>query len=163
VAVERHANRILVDRLFAFLQARDASGMATCYHQDAHFKDPVFDVRGSEVAAMWGMLCAGAKDLDILVHERVASEQEGFAKWTATYAFSRTGRGVRNEIQSRFVFRNGLIFEQVDSFSLWKWTGMALGPVGWLLGWTPMLRSRVRRDGHRRLVAFAAKPSPTSS
>jgi ketosteroid isomerase-like protein len=53
--VARRREHILLDRLFAAMQARDAKAMAECYHEDAHFRDPVFDVRGDDVKRMWAI------------------------------------------------------------------------------------------------------------
>ena len=151
-------NRITMDRFFTAFQARDARTMAQCYHEDAHFQDPVFDVRGQDVRKMWAMLCTGAQDLDVQVLETGVEGDRGTARWDAVYSFSRNGRKVHNKIESRFTFRDGLIIEQKDDFNLWRWSAMALGPTGWLLGWSPVVRRRIRSDARRRLEQFPAPP-----
>jgi len=53
-----------------------------------------------------------------------------------------------------------------DRFSLWRWSRQALGPAGWLLGWSPLLRRRIRSGARRRLERHireadgAGSPSP---
>jgi hypothetical protein len=74
-----------------------------------------------------------------------ADDTTGSAHWTATYTFSGTGRHVVNEIDASFRFADGLIIRHVDSFDFWRWSRMALGTSGLLLGWTPYLRSKVRQ------------------
>jgi hypothetical protein len=73
----------------------------------------------------------------------------------ARYMFTQTGRPVVNDIQARFRFAGGLIAEHHDDFSFHRWSRQALGPSGLLLGWTPILRSAVRRKARARLDAFA--------
>ena len=65
-----------------------------------------------------------------------------------------------NDIQASFRFENGLIAEHRDEFSFHRWARQALGPVGLLLGWTPLVRSTVRRKAAARLEEYAGTPSP---
>lgn len=53
-----------------------------------------------------------------------------------------------------FRFADGLIAEHRDAFSFHRWARQALGPVGLLLGWTPILRAVVRRKAGARLREF---------
>nr|QMS48187.1 ketosteroid isomerase-related protein [uncultured bacterium] len=59
-------------------------------------------------------------------------------------------------IDASFRFRDGLIAEHVDRFDFWRWSRMAMGPAGLLLGWTPILKSVVRRSAGKALDAFLA-------
>ncbi len=147
-----------VRRLYKAFGERDAATMAACYHPDARFSDPVFqDLHGTEIGQMWSMLGAGAKDLTITATEMQADATAGSALWVATYTFSRTGRPVRNVITARFLFRDGLIVDHKDRFGFWRWSRQALGPTGLFLGWTPMVRSKVRADARGRLIKFMAE------
>jgi hypothetical protein len=51
----------------------------------------------------------------------------------------------------------GKIVRQVDTFSLWRWTRQALGAQGLLLGWTPIVRNKVRAQAAHSLREFARK------
>lgn len=149
-----HPNAALVARFYEAFQRRDADAMAACYHADATFSDPVFpDLRGPRVAAMWRMLCASARDLDVRAHDIQADDATGSARWEARYGFGRARRPVHNVIAARFAFRDGRIARHEDSFDLWRWSRMALGPAGVALGWSPMLKARIRADAARRLDA----------
>ena len=75
----------------------------------------------------------------------------GRAHWDAHYTFSRTGRPVHNSITAGFAFKDGLIARHADRFSFWRWSRQALGPVGLWLGWTPLLRARVRANARAGL------------
>lgn len=150
-----HPNAALVERFYRAFQARDAAAMGACYHPAIVFSDPVFPgLRGREAGAMWAMLCARAQDLAIDLGEVHADDARGRAHWEARYTFSPTGRRVHNAIDAAFEFRDGLIARHVDRFGFWRWARQALGPAGWALGWTPMLRSRVRSQARRGLAAF---------
>ncbi|HNP76912.1 MAG TPA: hypothetical protein PKM91_06725, partial [Cyclobacteriaceae bacterium] len=49
---------------------------------------------------------------------------------------------------------DGLIIQHKDSFDLWRWSGMALGLSGKLLGWTPMIQNRIRATAMGNLKKF---------
>jgi hypothetical protein len=63
---------------------------------------------------------------------------------------------VHNVIEAAFTFRDGRIATHRDHFDLYRWTRQALGTTGVLLGWTPFLRSAVRRKAALALVRFSA-------
>jgi len=49
---------------------------------------------------------------------------------------------------------DGLIAEHDDAFSFHAWARQALGAQGLLLGWSPLLRSTVRRRARANLERF---------
>lgn len=150
------AHEQLIARFYTAFQQRDHAGMIACYHDDVHFFDPVFtDLHGARAKAMWHMLCVRGKDLQVTFGDVWADAQQGRAKWEATYTFS-TGRRVHNVIDAAFVFANGRILQHRDAFDLWRWTRMALGPAGILLGWTPPVQRRVRETAVAGLNKFIA-------
>ena len=150
----RHPNTLAIERLYAALDAADAETMVSLYAPDATFEDPAFgELHGSEVAAMWRMLCAQAKDLDVTVSDVEADDQTGTARWVATYTFSATGRPVENRIRARFRFHDGLIADHRDEFSMLRWSRQALGPVALVLGSNPLGRALLRRRARSRLPA----------
>jgi ketosteroid isomerase-like protein len=144
----------VIERLYGAFGRGDGDTMATCYHPDVHFSDPVFpDLDGPEVMKMWRTLLSRSDDLEITLGERSATGEEGSAHWTARYTFSGTGRHVVNEVDAAFRFRGGLIVEHRDSFDFWKWSRMALGAPGLLLGWSPMLKKKVRAQSALLIAA----------
>jgi ketosteroid isomerase-like protein len=151
---EVHPNVALIERFYAAFARRDALAMAACYTADAHFTDPVFDLKGDEVGAMWAMLCERGKDLRLEWRDVRADDTTGNAHWEPRYTFSATGRPVHNVIDSAFTFTAGRIAIHVDSFDLWRWSRMALGVKGALLGWTPFLRNAIRAQAWRGLSAW---------
>jgi hypothetical protein len=72
----------------------------------------------------------------------------------ADYPFSATGRLVRNRIGAHFVLCDGLIVEHLDTFDLWIWGRMALGPIGWRMGWTSRFRDKLRAKARKGLIRF---------
>ncbi|MBA2239972.1 MAG: nuclear transport factor 2 family protein, partial [Solirubrobacterales bacterium] len=139
-------NLLTIKRFYAAFDAGDGEAMAACYGPDVRFSDPVFgDLRGDRAGAMWRMLTSGPGELRIELLEHEADDSQGSAHWRAHYTFTETGRPVVNDIQASFRFERGLIVEHRDRFSFHAWARQALGPVGLLLGWTPVVRSAVRR------------------
>lgn len=152
-----HPNAALITRFYTAFSTRDAATMGACYAEDATFSDPVFDLRGPRIGGMWRMLCERGTDLQI-VHSGVeADDATGRAHWDAAYTFSATGRKVLNRIDASFTFVDGRIQSHTDTFDFWAWTRMALGPTGMLLGWTPLLRNKVRGQAAKGLEQYLAK------
>jgi len=129
--------------------------MAACYHPSVTFSDEVFlDLDAPRAKAMWQMLCERGKDLKVEFRDVDADDSAGRAHWEAWYTFSATGRKVHNIIEARFGFRDGKIVRHRDSFNFWKWASQALGLTGRLLGWSGLVKNRVRAQAARSLAAF---------
>ena len=152
------SNVQLIERFYRAFDEGDGDTMASCYSPRARFSDPVFpDLRGDRAGAMWRMLTATPGPLRIELLEHEAGDARGSAHWRAHYTFSETGRPVVNDVHASFHFEDGLIAEHRDEFSFHRWARQALGPVGRLLGWTPILRSAVRRKAAARLEGFTSR------
>ncbi len=150
-------NRELIHRFYTAFAARDAETMATCYVDDARFRDPVFTLEGEAVRDMWRMLITRGKDLRVEFSNVQGDALTGGAHWDAYYTFSGTGRKVINRIDAHFRFRDGLIAEHVDTFSFWSWASQALGAKGLLLGWLPAVQGKVRQQAAINLDKFRAE------
>jgi ketosteroid isomerase-like protein len=153
-----NVNEQLIQDFYTAFQARDGEKMAGFYADNAVFSDPAFGtLRGAEVGAMWRMLCGRSRDLAVTFDHIRADEKTGSAHWEAKYTFSSSKRLVHNVIEASFVFRDGKILEHRDQFNIWRWTAMALGPTGVLLGWTPLVQGRIRKQALSGLKAFMQK------
>lgn len=153
-----HKNAALIHQFYECFQKLDAEGMAACYHDNIEFSDPAFpDLSGKMASNMWRMLCSQAKNFELTFSEVTADDMTGSAAWEAKYDFSRTGRQVHNKIQASFVFQDDLIIQHVDDFNFWRWSKMALGPAGLLMGWTPMLKNKVSTVANQSLQQFCEK------
>jgi hypothetical protein len=159
-----NANERTIETFYNAFARLDPAAMAECYADDVSFDDEVFSLRGKrDVMGMWGMLCAvtrekGADVWQLRFSGVQAESDTGRAHWDAHYRFSATGRIVDNSIDARFGFApDGRIARHRDSFDFWHWSRQALGAPGWLLGWSPMLRAKVRAKAaanlHRYLQA----------
>jgi ketosteroid isomerase-like protein len=153
-----HPNGDLIARFYEAFSRRDAQAMIACYHPEIVFSDPVFpDLHGEHARAMWRMLCERGKDLRIEFTQVDADDRQGRAHWEAWYTFSATGRRVHNRIDARFEFLDDRISSHRDSFSFWRWASQALGPIGIVSGWTPMVQNKVRRQAAANLERYLAK------
>lgn len=152
---DSQANSALITRFYEAFARLDAEAMSACYTDDVVFSDPAFgELRGAQVSNMWRMLTSRAQQFSVVFDQVRADDCNGTAHWVATYLFSQTGRTVINDIQARFVFRDGLICEHRDHFDLWRWSRQALGAKGWLLGWTPLVRNAIRAQALKGLNAW---------
>lgn len=150
-----HVNADLLERFYSAFEAKDHATMAVCYSDDASFSDPVFPhLDATRIRAMWKMFCTGGGKLDVSHSAVRADDATGSARWEAVYDFPKTGRRVHNKIASSFAFRDGLIVNHTDSFDFYRWSRMALGPVGLALGWTPVVQNQVRRQADVQLRRF---------
>jgi ketosteroid isomerase-like protein len=150
-------NATIIRDFYTAFQKKDGRAMGALYADDAEFSDPVFpSLKADEVRAMWRMFTERpGSDLAVEFSDVTADAEGGSAHWDARYTF-RTGRKVLNRIDARFTIRDGKIVRHVDSFDLWKWSSQALGPVGMLLGWSPIVRNKVRKLAKRGLDGFLA-------
>lgn len=136
--------------------------MAECYHEDAVFSDPVFEnLKGSQITDMWSLLCLQAKTLEIKYSNIQADETSGQASWTARYPFGKSHREVFNRIEAKFEFLDGKIIRHIDHFDMWKWCRMALGPLGFFMGWHSVVQVNIRRQAMKNLTNFTSKRKTT--
>ncbi len=150
-----HSNRAIIERFYSCFKVLDGGGMAECYHEDVEFSDPVFPaLKGAKVGAMWKMLCSQAQGFELLLNDAQAEDTMGRVHWEAKYIFSMTKRNVHNKINASFRFKDGKIIQHQDSFNFWKWSIMALGPVGLILGWSPLVKNKVQRQAAKNLERF---------
>jgi len=155
------SNVTLIETFYRAFDEGDGETMAACYAPDVQFSDPVFpDLRGARAGDMWKMLTDVPGDLRIELREHEADESTGSAHWLAHYTFSETGRPVVNDIRASFRFEDGLMVEHRDEFDFHAWARQALGPVGLLLGWTPIVRSAVRKKAAAKLEEYEEAPRP---
>jgi len=148
-------NEQLIEKFYSAFNQKDWKTMQSCYHDEVVFNDPAFsNLKGKAAKAMWHMLAAAAKDFSLTYNQVAADEINGSCHWEAAYSFSKTGRKVLNKIDATFEFKDGLIYRHTDQFDFWKWTQMALGVPGILLGWTPFLQNKVKATAMRGLKKF---------
>ena len=157
-------SKATIEQFYKAFASLDSKTMAECYALDATFEDEIFQLRGrTHVGGMWAMLCAAVKKsgrTDWKLEVRDISERS--AHWEPTYRVSATGRIVHNVIDAEFEFDPaGLITRQRDRFDFWRWARQALGAPGLLLGWTPMLRAKLRAQAAKNLDRFMSTFSPS--
>lgn len=146
----------LIQAFYSAFQKRDYQAMAQCYHPDATFKDEAFQLKGSDIGAMWHMLCERGTDLEMSFS---VTEEAGkvTVHWEPRYTFSQTGRKVHNIIDAEFEFKDGKIIKHIDHFNFWRWSRQALGAPGLLLGWSSMLQNKVGVMANKSLQSFIRK------
>jgi hypothetical protein len=144
-----HANGVLLHRLFTALGAHDHLAMACCYHPKARFRDIAFDLRGAdEIYDMWRMICRGDGDIKVQFEVVAADDHAGLVKLVDDYTISRSKLSrkrydVHNVIESRFLFKDGLILRHDDECDAKEWGRQAVGhgPFGFLAGRIRLVRS----------------------
>lgn len=146
----------LIETFYRAFQKRDYQTMAECYHPDATFRDEAFQLKGSEIGAMWHMLCERGTDMEMTF---TVKEESGKVKahWEPRYTFSQSGRKVHNIIDAEFEFKDGKIIKHVDHFNFWRWSRQALGVPGLLLGWSNLLQNKVSSMAGKSLQSFIRK------
>ena len=154
-------HKALIEKFYQAFQNGDAEGMVACYHPDIEFQDPAFGkLKGEKAKNMWRMLIERSDGNSVITFKDVqANEQTGSAYWEAKYLFKQTGRQVHNKIQASFVFKEGKIIQHHDHFNFWKWSSMALGTPGKLLGFTGFLKKKVRKKVLHLLDSYTKQRS----
>lgn len=153
--VDMNQHEELIHTFYSAFKERNFRVMQESYADNATFSDPVFqDLKAEQVRAMWEMFLTKSDSLTVdfgnveLVGEMVT------ASWTARYTLSSTGRPVENNIRAIFKIKNGKILRHTDSFNFYSWTRQALGLKGTLLGWTPLVKNKIRRTAMTSLLTF---------
>ena len=148
-----------MQRFYEAFQQHDAAAMGSLYHPEVQFNDPVFqNLNQAETQAMWSMLMErSAGNLTIDFHSLAGDHEMAQCTWEAQYPFSKTGREVHNIIHATMKFKDGLIVEHTDDFNFWRWSKMALGTSGALLGWTPIVKNKVRKMAMSSLRSYLKK------
>lgn len=154
------SNARLIETFYQAFDRHDAEAMVACYADDVVFRDPAFgELRGEQARDMWRMLCRTGKDLRVEVAGIRAAGDAGRCHWVADYTFTTTNRKVHNEVDANFDFRDGLIWRHTDEFSFPKWSSQAFGPVGSVLGRTPILPFMLTKVARHQLSQFSQRAS----
>ena len=148
-----------IRRFYEAFARLDGEAMQACYAAEAQFDDEVFSLQGAaQIGGMWRMLCGATRGNEAArAHWKldVSNITTSSSHWEAHYLLGASGRRVHNRIDARFEFdAQGLITRHRDRFDFWAWSRQALGTTGWLLGWTPMLRNKVRHTAAGNLRRY---------
>ncbi len=150
-----HPNEQLITNFYKAFQTKDFITMQNAYAENGMFNDEVFrNLNAGEVRSMWEMLIKTGKDLQLEFSNVNADDKKGSAEWIATYTFTKTKRKVINRIKANFDFENGKIVKHTDKFDFYAWAKQAFGITGVLLGWTGVLKNKVRAFAKNNLDAF---------
>jgi ketosteroid isomerase-like protein len=148
-------NEQLIINFYNSFAIGDAEGMIVNYADDTAFEDPAFGLlNGNDAKNMWRMLLKNV-ELKVTADNIKADNDTGSADWVAVYKFSLTGREVTNKVSAKFEFKDGKITKHHDYFNFWKWAAQAFGFKGYLLGWTPLMKNKVRQQALARLSKFS--------
>lgn len=146
---------MIIRDFYSAFQKKDIKAMQACYAEGARFSDPVFqDLDHREVCQMWAMLVSAGKDLEITFGDIEKQGNKASAKWQATYTFSATGRKITNHITADFELQEGKIYRHLDHFNFYRWAQQAFGPTGYLVGWTPFFKRKVRASARHSLQKY---------
>jgi len=154
-------NEELITKFYSAFAQGDYQTMNSCYHKEIVFKDPAFGkLSGDKAGKMWEMLLSSSKSTPKISFSNVkATNETGSANWIAEYNYGPKKRKVVNHISAQFRFEDGKIIEHTDEFNLWTWSKQALGPIGFVLGWSGFIKNKVNKIANGRLEEFINKPS----
>ena len=149
----------LIEKFYTAFANGDSETMSKCYHDDIVFEDPAFGIlKGARASSMWKMLLSQKNsDMDVKFYNVKADGKSGEAEWVAKYIYGDKRKKVINKVHAHFEFKDGKIIKHTDTFNLWKWTKQAMGLSGYLLGWTPFMKSKIQATANKKLDKFMAK------
>jgi hypothetical protein len=154
-----HPHQKLIQDFFHCFAGGDYRGMQKCLHPEVEFSDIGFNLRGTQVGAMWHMICD--KGTQIMFRDVEADDSQGTARWQCHYDFQKDKHSkphsVHNIIAARFRFEGGLIREHHDTCDFERWARQALGLVGAVLGEFEFLHKKVRESAQEKIDAFIAE------
>lgn len=153
-------HKVKAEQFYTSFNLCDSETMNALYADSVSFSDPAFGwLNDQDVRDMWSMLCSSQKGKKFKVSFVVKSVKPKKVEvfWEAWYTFSITGKSVHNQIKSTLFFNDkGLIFKQIDRFSLHRWSRQAMGLTGTLLGWTPFFKSGLQKRSKAALKKYQA-------
>lgn len=149
-------NEEIIKQFYKAFSIGDATGMTACYHKEVVFQDPAFGrLEGERAHKMWEMLLSEKTAGTSVTFDNItATSDHGSADWVAKYSFGEKQRSVTNRVSARFKFKDGKIIEHIDTFDLWKWSQQAMGPIGYLLGWSSFMRNKIQNTTNSRLDSY---------
>ena len=154
----QNVNKELITSFYTAFNELNSIKMNACYHPDLRFEDPAFGALDfTDTCYMWQMLCdsQSEKSFAVRYHSIQTDESRGSAIWEADYLYGT--RQVNNVIHASFQFYEGLIIGHQDRFNLYWWARMALGPSGFIIGWTPFFQRQLKKQTKRLLTNYKKK------
>jgi ketosteroid isomerase-like protein len=150
-------NKDILSKFYSSFSEGNAKGMVECYHKNVVFQDPAFGkLEGNKAKKMWEMLLSNKKTTIKVSYSNIqTSNEKASADWIAEYVYGK--RKVINKVSAKFKFKEGKIIAHIDHFNLWKWSIQALGPIGYLLGWTPFMKAKIQKKVNQKLANYIAK------
>ncbi len=160
-----HSNTMkeLITKFYTAFANGDARQMIACYHEEVVFKDPAFGtLKGQKACKMWEMLLSKKEAIEEVSFGDIQStENTASADWKVVYYFGPKKRKVINEVHATFTFKDGKIIEHTDDFDIWKWSKQALGTAGLLLGWTPLVQTKIQKLANKNLEEYISPTLPS--
>ena len=122
------------------------------YDKKLIFNDNIFvNLDYNETISMWSSLLVGNKNMSIKYEIKKYSEKYVEVEWIADYLFTSTNRNVKNIILAKMEIDQGKIINHTDNFDFYKWSQMAFGITGVLIGWTSFFKNKVRTEAYNKL------------
>ena len=122
------------------------------YDKKLIFNDNIFvNLDYNETISMWSSLLVGNKNMSIKYEIKKYSEKYVEVEWIADYLFTSTNRNVKNIILAKMEIDQGKIINHTDNFDFYKWSQMAFGITGVLIGWTSFFKNKVRTETYNKL------------
>jgi len=148
-------NKNVITGLYNAYKERNPELMASFYTEDASFKDEIFgEVTGQEIPKVWEVVHSTTSNFYLYFHIVNVNKNLATVNSQLSYTFKHTGRKIDISITSIFRFENGKIRHQVDEYSLWKWASQAFGVSGFLLGWNPKFKNKIRQSAQNTIASM---------
>lgn len=119
--------------------------LASLYHQDAHFVDPVHDIRGhGAIEGYFKEMCESVQHCEFQLNAPVITEQKVVVSWQMIYRHKvlNSGNDIAVDGISTLTLSNGLIVEHRDYYDLGQMLYERIPVLGALIR---MLRRRLAK------------------
>lgn len=152
-------NKEIIEKFYTSFSEGNSKGMTECYHKNVVFQDPVFGtLKGEKAFKMWEMLLSRKTDTTKISFENIVTNNDtGSVNWKAEYLYGKQKREVTNLVSANFKFKDGFIIQHIDTFDLYKWTKQAMGPVGYLMGWSTFMKNKIQKTTNEQLATYMSK------
>lgn len=144
--------RQLARQFFTYLAARDLAGMQALYHPDVYYSNPLFELRGAQVGAIWRMCWSYLPDLRVVCNDNEIRGSSVY--WQASYTYPPTSRYVHHHLTADLTIVDSTITRHRDRFNLHEWAHNAYGPVGGMLGGSRVFKRWIAARARARIAPF---------
>ena len=146
-------------------------GMHKYLDKDVTFSDMAYNIKGTQVLAMWHWFCTKKPDpvmVTFAPSETIEKDGTVILVYRAQYIFgydandpSKKGKPVDYNITANLTFKDGKIISHIDEADIKDWAKQAMGSFASAVSWTWPFKKLLGHKAIKKLEAFMTSNKTT--